>query len=102
MSKSFSCDSKDELEAEEYNEISKYDKSVLLNDDQVYKHKSENHSKKVGASQSGEKSSNWKFGSVWERKFKSSQGYDMHVWHFSWREDTKEKRVQFSIKKIWL
>ena len=97
--KSFPCNSKDELEAEEYNEMSKYDKSILLNDNQVYKKKSEHHSQKVGAAQTGEKSHNWKFGSVWERKCKTSQGYDMHVWNFTWREDSKEKRVQFSIKK---
>ena len=35
--KPFSCNSKDELEAEEYNEMSKYDKSILLNDNQVFK-----------------------------------------------------------------
>jgi hypothetical protein len=51
--KPFSCKSKDELEAEEYNEMSKYDKSILLNDNQVYKKKSEHHNRKVGDAQAG-------------------------------------------------
>ncbi len=97
--KSFPCSNKDELEAEEYNEMLKYDKAILLNDNQVYKKHSENHSRKVAEAQTGPKSHNWTFGSVWERECKSSDGYNVHVWCYTWRENTKEKRVQFSIKK---
>ena len=44
--KSFNCNNKDELEAEEYNEINIADKSKLLNENIVYKQHSDNHNKK--------------------------------------------------------
>ena len=96
--KLFPCESKDELEAEEFNEMSKYDKSILLNDNTVFKKRSPNHVAKV--IKKGEESANWKYGSIFERKFKSTDGYDMHCFCYSWYEsDGKIKRSQFSIKK---
>jgi len=97
--KLFPCNSKDELEAEEFNEMSKYEKSKLLNDNIVYKKHSENHSKKVGEAQLGDKHHNWQFGSIFERHYISSDGYNMAAWCFAYTINKKQKRVQFSIKK---
>ena len=94
----FSCESKDELEAEEFDQMSKCDKSILLNDNTVFKRRSPSHVAKV--IRKGEDSSQWKYGSIFERKFKSTDGYNMHCFCYSWYEpDGKQKRSQFSIKK---
>jgi hypothetical protein len=101
--KLYPCASNEELEAEEFNEISKYDKSILLNDNLVFKKRSENHVQKVADSNRGDKSINWNFGSVFKRTGKDRDGYCIDSWCFSYREykDGKNKirSVQFSVKK---
>ncbi len=87
-----------------YNEISKYEKSVLLNENTVYKKRSENHVKKVADANRGDKSIFWNYGSVFKRTGKDSEGYCIDSWCFSYYEYINEKkklsRVQFSIKKF--
>ncbi len=99
----FPCSSKEELECEEFKELSKYEKDQLLNEDILYKQKSKEHSMKVGKCSLGDKSANWKFGSIFRRQGKSSDGYDISAWCFAYREynddDKKVKRLQFSVKK---
>jgi len=101
--KLYPCASKEELEAEEFNEISKYDKSILLNDDLVFKKRSENHVKKIADANRGDKSVMWKYGSVFKRTGKSRDGYCVDSWCFAYHEYIDEKNkirsVQFSIKK---
>ena len=98
--KAFPCNSKDELEAEEYKEMSNYEKNVLLNDNTVYKKRSENHNNKVAEAQKGEKSHLFHYGSVFKRNGVSKEGYSISSWCFQYtQENGKFKRVQFSIKK---
>ena len=97
--KSFNCNNKDELEAEEYNEINIADKSKLLNENIVYKHHTIEHNKKVGDAQRGNKSHMFKFGSVFKRIAVSTDGYCIDSWCFSYILDGKCKRTQYSIKK---
>lgn len=97
--KSFSCNNKDELECEEFNEMNNVDKEFLLNENVIYKKHSENHNKKVGDSQRGEKSHNWKYGSVFKRSG-ISNGYPLNAWCFSYKDESGiQKRFQFSIQK---
>ena len=92
--------SKDEIEVEEFNEISKVAQEKLLNENVVYKRRSPEHIKKVADAQRGPKSINWKYGSVFKRIADSKDGYAIDSWCFSYRlEDQKQKRCQFSIKK---
>jgi hypothetical protein len=66
----------------------------------VYKKRSEDHIKKVSDSQTGSKSVNWKYGSVFKRTGKTSDGYSLDSYCFAYRpEGEKLKRIQFSIKK---
>jgi hypothetical protein len=46
--KNFPCTSKEELECEEFREVSKHEKDQLLNEDVTYKQKSKEHDMKVG------------------------------------------------------
>ncbi len=101
--KLYPCASNEELEAEEFNEISKYDKSILLNENLVFKKRSENHVQKVADANRGDKSINWNYGSVFKRTGKNRDGHCIDSWCFTYREykDGKNKirRIQFSIKK---
>jgi hypothetical protein len=91
---------KDEIELEEFNEISKVEREKLLNENVVYKKRSPDHIKKVSDSQTGSKSVNWKYGSVFKRTGKTSDGYSLDSYCFAYRpEGEKLKRIQFSIKK---
>ena len=98
--KSMPFTSKEDLELEEFNEISKAAHDKLLNENIVYKKRSPDHIKKVSDSQTGSKSVNWKYGSVFKRIAKDKDGYVIDSWCFSYRlEGEKQKRAQFSIKK---
>jgi hypothetical protein len=103
--RNFPCSSKEELEAEEFKEMSNYESDILLNEDILYKKKSTEHARKVGEAFRGDKSVNWKYGSIFRRQGKGTDGYVLDSWCFSYYEwkdgnkDKSQKRVQFSIKK---
>jgi hypothetical protein len=98
--KSHACNSKDELESEEFKEMNNIDKEFLLNENVIYKQHSENHNKKIGDSQRGEKSHKWKYGSVFKRSG-IINGYPINAWCFSYQEESgKAKRFQYSIKRF--
>ena len=98
--KAFPCSNKEELEKEEFDEMKRYDKALLLNENIYYKKHSEEHSRKVGESQQFDKSSRWKYGSIFKRSGKSADGYSFEVWCFSYiTSERKAKRYQFSIQK---
>jgi hypothetical protein len=84
--KLYPCASNEELEAEEFNGILKYDKSILLNENLVFKKRSENHVKKVADANRGDKSVMWKYGSVFKRTGKSRDGYCVDSWCFVYHE----------------
>ena len=71
----------------------------LLNENIVYKQHSDDHNKKVGDAQRGDKSHCFNFGSVFKRTGKSNERYIIDSWCFSYMLDGKCKRTQYSIKK---
>jgi hypothetical protein len=94
------CSNKEELEKKEFEEMKRHDTKLLLNENIYYKKHSEEHSKKVGESQQLDKSSRWKYGSIFKRSGKSADGYTFEVWCFSYiTPERKAKRYQFSIQK---
>jgi hypothetical protein len=97
--KLYPCMSNDELEAEEFKEISIMNMELLLNDSIVYKKKSNNHIKKVADANRGDKSVLFKFGSIFRREFKTKEDYNMVAWCFSYQNGNKQSRCQYSVKK---
>ena len=95
------CHDRKELEALEFEEMQKVPRELLLNEDTQYKHKSEEHNRKVGDAQLADKSHNWKFGSVFRREGVDSEGFPFEAWCFAYKDPQtqKQKRHQFSIKK---
>ena len=99
--KFFPCESLDELEAEEYRIMNEHDHIKLLNENIVYKKRSVEHSRKVGEASRGEKSGNWKFGSVFRRTTINKEGWSLDDWRFVYKcvlTDT-QKCCSFSVKK---
>jgi len=98
--KDFDFVSKEDTEKMEFEEIAKMPKEKLLNENTVYKKRSKEHIRKLSDSQRGDKSVNWKYGSVFLRTGKSSDGFAIDCWCYAHKDDTnKQKRYQFSIKK---
>jgi hypothetical protein len=95
--KNSSCNSKEELEAEEFDEMKKYDSNVLLNENVVYKKRSDDHIEKVASAQRGDKSVFLKYGSIFLNS-RTVDGYCCDAWCFSYKSP-KAKRFSFSIKK---
>ena len=100
--KNFPCASVEELEAEEYRIMNEYDSTKLLNDNTVYNKRSPEHIKKVADAQRGQKSSNWKYGSVHRKNNTSKEGWCCDAWCFVYRckETDTQRRLKFSIKKF--
>jgi hypothetical protein len=99
--KSVSCDTKQELEREEFDAMKSFDQTNLLNENIVYNKRSKEHIKKVADQQRGEKSVLFKYGSVFNRKGKNLEGHIIDSWVFNYMniQDNKRRSFQFSIKK---
>jgi len=95
--RSFVFESKHHLEHEEFKEIAMIPNNHLLNDIVVYRQLTDEAKQKM----SGINNSRWKYGSIWKRKAKDSNGYHVENWTFCYTQlDTKKKKAfTFSIKK---
>ena len=98
--KDFVSDSREALETEEYNIMATFDKNILLNENIVYKKHTDEHNRKVGEAQKGEKHINWKFGSVLKtKKTDKIGGWITESWCYRYILDGKYRSFSFSIKK---
>ena len=95
------CCSKQELEREEFDVMKTFDQTKLLNENIVYNKRSPAHIKKVADQHRGEKSVNFKHGSIFIKNTKSSEGYKVNAWVYNYVNPTDNKRrwFQYSIKK---
>ena len=100
--KSFPCNSKSELETEEFNLIQQCDAHNLLNESTVYKKHSEATKERIGDAQRGKKAHKFKYGCVFRREWTTSTGYVRKAWVFAYTNQETQKSVQcqFGINKL--